>query len=361
MELHDNSFFKCFSEAGARHLLSYAHKNTYLHPTILFEEGQPSDGIFLVIEGTVRLSKQGKGGAYVDIATVHAGDYFGELGVLDNSPRSARASCYGPTQLAVLPNTPVLETIRQEPGTTAIALFGSVMQHLRDANDRFIEEISKKEKLQTVGEMASKIIHDFKTPIATIQLASNLIAETSTDPKIQKKCGVIQQETFEIVTMVQELLEFAKSESSLKRIPLPISQLLESFRSMNEDLLTKAGVQLNIRPISEPVKMDLHAMLRVLRNLMSNALEVLPEGRGELRVEAFDRGDHIELTFHDNGPGIPMHIRSTLFDPFVTSGKKNGIGLGLAIVKSIIESHEGTISCASSPKGGTTFSILLKK
>ncbi len=360
MQLHENRFFKCFSDTGVQRLLAHVHETSFLHPTILFEEGQPSDGVFLVLEGIVRLSKNAEGRGLVDIATVHAGDYFGELGVIDSSPRNARAACYGPTRLAVISNTLVLDTLNQEPVKASLKLFGNVLQHLRSANERFITEIAKKEKMQTVGEMASKIIHDFKTPVATIQLATTLILKTTPDPAVHAKCDTIQQETFQIVAMVQELLEFAKGESACKLEAIPVSRLFENFRTLNEDLLVQKKVKLTMRPIDASIRIDLHAMLRVLRNLMSNALEVVPKDAGELWLEAFDRGSFIEISFRDNGPGIPAAIQHTLFDPFVTVGKKNGIGLGLAIVKSVIESHQGEVSFESSGKGAS-FHIRLKK
>jgi len=67
----------------------------------------------------------------------------------------------------------------------------------------------------------------------------------------------------------------------------------------------------------------------------------------------------MEIKVSDNGPGIPEEIRATVFDPFVTQGKKQGTGLGMAIVRSAVEAHDGTISFETEDGRGTTFIIRL--
>jgi two-component system NtrC family sensor kinase len=81
-------------------------------------------------------------------------------------------------------------------------------------------------------------------------------------------------------------------------------------------------------------------MERVFTNLITNALEAMPEG-GKIRIAAREVGGCVLVAFEDSGPGIPPEICDRLFDPFVTAGKKNGLGLGLALSRRTDRDHGG--------------------
>jgi two-component system sensor kinase FixL len=94
-------------------------------------------------------------------------------------------------------------------------------------------------------------------------------------------------------------------------------------------------------------------------NLVRNAMEAMEEAdRRELLITTRPLADQVEITVADTGPGIAAEMAERLFQPFVTT-KKSGMGLGLSICREIIEAHEGELSVASRPSGGTVFRIAL--
>jgi signal transduction histidine kinase len=95
-------------------------------------------------------------------------------------------------------------------------------------------------------------------------------------------------------------------------------------------------------------------------NLVVNAIHAMGDkGGGRLSVRTARRGDEVEISVADTGPGIPEHIRHSLFEPFVTTkAEGRGTGLGLSTVLMIVERHRGRIDFASSGEG-TTFRISL--
>jgi signal transduction histidine kinase len=97
---------------------------------------------------------------------------------------------------------------------------------------------------------------------------------------------------------------------------------------------------------------------RAFVNLVGNAIEAMPEG-GEVRIwTQFDVGfavAHVD----DTGPGVAVEIRSKLFQPFVTAGKRNGLGLGLALTRQTVLEHGGDLWVDNSPCGGARFSLRL--
>jgi signal transduction histidine kinase len=104
---------------------------------------------------------------------------------------------------------------------------------------------------------------------------------------------------------------------------------------------------------------DARKLERVFFNLILNACEAAPGVDTSITIDARKEGDAYEIRIQDNGPGIPAAIRSTLFDPFVSSGKPNGTGLGLAIVSKIVTDHAGAVSIERTSEAGTTVLVRL--
>src|SRR5262249_11081676 len=96
----------------------------------------------------------------------------------------------------------------------------------------------------------------------------------------------------------------------------------------------------------------------VFVNLIVNAVDAMPTG-GRLSISCELHNDKLCLRFADTGTGMPEDVRQKIFDPFFTTKGAQGTGLGLSVSYSIIERHDGTISVASQPGGGTVFTIEL--
>jgi signal transduction histidine kinase len=99
-------------------------------------------------------------------------------------------------------------------------------------------------------------------------------------------------------------------------------------------------------------------MERAFVNLLANALEAMPEG-GEVRIAAGLEDGSVVVTVEDDGPGIAAEIRSQLFQPFVSAGKRNGLGLGLALTRQAVIEHGGEMWVESEPGHGARFSFRL--
>jgi signal transduction histidine kinase len=99
-------------------------------------------------------------------------------------------------------------------------------------------------------------------------------------------------------------------------------------------------------------------MERAFANLVGNAIEAMPEG-GEVRIGARVEGGDVIFEVADTGPGIAPEIRATLFQPFVSKGKKNGLGLGLALSRQTVLDHGGDLEVESEPGRGARFRLRL--
>lgn len=360
MDLRSHRFFNHFPDAQGDRLEQLAKVKRYRDRAVIFEEGSRSDSLYLVVEGRVALTKRAPGGYIHVLAHKNADDFFGELGVLDGSGRSTSASAAGPVTLARIEKNAFLEVLSHSPWRTVVRLFNQVSENLRTTNERFMAEVVRKEKITLIGEMANGMIHDFKNPFTTIRLAVDMINNTHADPRTQEMCRVVLRQIHRLGTMVEEVLEFAKGDMQMNRQPVRLEGLFQSLATNLQDPLGHTRTKLLLRPTPLVVPLDFDRMMRVLQNLVGNALEAIgPDKRGKVTVSALKRARHVEIQIEDNGPGVPTEIRDTLFEPFVSHGKRGGTGLGLAIAKSITEAHGGQISYRSKPRGGTTFALRL--
>ncbi|HEY8995621.1 MAG TPA: ATP-binding protein [Lacunisphaera sp.] len=358
-DIRSHRFISHFPAAQGARLEKHVHVVRYPHKAVIFEEGSVSDCVYLVLTGRVALLKKSPGGAPQIIAYKGPDDYFGELGVLDGSPRSTGAVADGPVMLGRLAQKPFIQMLSESPWHTVLRLFSHVSENLRATNERYVSEVMRKEKITLVGEMANAMIHDFRAPFSTIKLATELLAKRNQSPQNQELCNMILRQVDRLGGMVEEVLDFARGETRLRPHPVPLQDSLHQLQENNLEALARAGIRLTVKPTKVILLLDADRFLRVLQNLVTNAREALTGRKGaHIIVSAKRDGRHCLVTVADNGPGIPRDIRTAIFEPFVSRGKPNGTGLGLAIAKSVIEAHRGTIDFRTS-RAGTEFLIRL--
>ena len=356
-KVEDNLFFRDFSRASREALLKCATTTTFQAGQTIFLEGDPSDGLRLVLDGSVEIIKAA-GAKQQTLAIYKAGDYFGEVSVLDGGGRSTSARAQTEVTLLTIPRQEFLDTLAREPVPLTINMFKRVLEELRRADALFISEVLKREKLSFVGEMANSLMHDLRNPLTGIGLASELITLRHDDPQTAKSCESIRLQCSRVTAMAQELLDFSRDEMRLQLGNTTTTALLEQFCVLHEDLFKRADVLVEAKAEPADIRVDAMRLWRLLQNLVNNAMEAL-EGRPGARVTIFAwvTGEILHLTVADNGPGIPENVRSRLFEPFVTEGKARGTGLGLSIVRNIVVSHGGSIDLKTSPTEGTTWII----
>ena len=100
------------------------------------------------------------------------------------------------------------------------------------------------------------------------------------------------------------------------------------------------------------LELDRQKLLRVLHNIVGNALDAMRPG-GTLSVETARRAGRIILAISDTGCGMDQETAARIFEPFFTRGKDEGFGLGMATVKRLVEQHGAAISVESAPGSGT--------
>ncbi len=327
---------------------------------VVFEEGDAGDCLFLLCQGSVRISKTGRGGQQETLGFIEAGHFFGEMSLIDGQPRSAQVTATGqPTVLACVNRETFDGIMAQAPSSLHMNFLRSVVQRLRSVNSTFVSELMRSERLSTVGTMANSIIHDLKSPMTVILSYADLIRMRSVDPDIHDFVGLINKAVDKMLDMTQELLDFARGQSSLQIERLPAQAVFVEIDDELRRIIPTSVHLVRDDDCRSEILVDAGRFGRVLLNLVRNAVDAMPQG-GILRLTVQQEADgRVLFQVSDTGVGIAADLMARLFEPFVTHGKSKGTGLGLAIAKSVVQAHQGTISVRSKPGVGTTFEIAL--
>ena len=212
-----------------------------------------------------------------------------------------------------------------------------------------------------LGEVTAILAHEVRNPINNISTGVQLVASRlGKDHPQHEALQKLRNECDRLNTLLSDVLFFARP-LELKMEPLDLADLLHKlvqrwsprFRQSNIQCLTKFSADL------PPARADPRTLEQVLLNLITNALQAMPEG-GTISLSldqlTTSQGTMVELKIADTGSGIPTHMIERIFDPFFTT-KKDGTGLGLAISRRILSAHKGTISVESYTGAGTIFTI----
>ena len=328
--------------------------------TVIFEEGDISDSIYLVLEGTIGFSKKVTNRGHMNISQSQKGEYFGEVGVLTNDRRSLRAEARTPCTIACIPGAALVNYLRRMPGPVQ-GLLQSIISHLQGTTKKFVDDRIHQEKMALVGNMTNTIIHDFKNPFCLISLSSQLLRQRHADAETLKLCQNIEKQVDRMVSMVTELAEFSRGEHTINKVRINLRELLDEFRSLNHPYFDNTQVKVTIDVPEVTITGAKAKLFRVFQNLIGNAIEAFGDKAGAVKVSGTvsHAEGKVQIFIEDNAGGIPESIRDRLFEPFVSYGKREGTGLGTAIARSIVEAHGGSISYRTETGRGTIFTINL--
>jgi signal transduction histidine kinase len=237
--------------------------------------------------------------------------------------------------------------------------------------DLALEVQKYKDSYVKIKEVIDILSHDIRGPLSGTQQLANLLSDidNTTDPATIKKWGGLIKNSIEkVLNLTNDILDLSKLESDravLDRKPVPLESFLLSCCKTYEPLAITKGVSIvfsntagnGVAPI------DQSKLSQAINNLLSNAIKFTQKDKKVTVRLGLDNGRAL-IEVADEGIGIKEEDLPYLFDKFSktqrsgTKGEK-GTGLGMSIAKSIVELHKGTISVASVPDKGTTFSISL--
>lgn len=342
-------------------LREIAQERTFPAGARIFSENDPGDGVYVIRDGGVEIAHVAGDEATHLFSKLGPGELFGEMAVIEDLPRSATITAAKETHVYFIPRDEMRALLQRSPALSFKLLQG-ISRRLRDFNQLHLREIVQAERLAALGNFARSIVHDLKTPLAVIGMATEIMSSPNARPELRSEsCARVKRQVTFITELVGDILEFTQSRQTEASFPSVnywefIQTIVNELRS--EDNLKAARLRLENEPPKIKLQFDPRRLRRVIFNLVDNAVDMMPEN-GEI-ILRFQNGDgEITTEIQDTGPGISPEIADKLFQAFATFGKQHGTGLGLSICKKIIEDHGGRISARNAPAQGAIFSFTL--
>ncbi len=265
---------------------------------------------------------------------------------------------------------------RSVPGKSAT---GFLVVNSRDVTEHrtLAEQARQSQKMESIGQLAGGVAHDFNNILAVMQMQAGLLAaKAEATPAIKDGLDVIVKSADRAANLTRQLLLFSRRQPLQPR-NLDLTEVVTQFTKMLKRILGET-VQMHLKFAPQPliVHADAGMLEQVLMNLAVNARDAMPKG-GQLIIETicvqFDArtagqspqarvGEFACLAVSDTGTGISPEIQARIFEPFFTTKETGkGTGLGLATVFGIVQQHEGWVDVYSEVGRGTVFRVYLPR
>ncbi|MBI2876028.1 MAG: hypothetical protein HYY20_04030 [Candidatus Tectomicrobia bacterium] len=235
------------------------------------------------------------------------------------------------------------------------------------------QQLVRSEKLAALGTLAAGVAHEINNPLSIVAGCAEGLLSRSREENLSRipefedfpsYLRTIEAEAYRCKAITSKLLDFARQSNprpSRVEIHHLIEETVAAFRQHYP--LSRQEIRLDLYPDPIYLWADGHQLRQVIVNLLTNALDALEDGSGEVAISTRVEGEEWWMVFQDTGCGISSDHLSRLFDPFFTTkppGK--GTGLGLSLCYGIIEEHGGRLEASSpGPGKGCSFKVVLNK
>lgn len=226
-------------------------------------------------------------------------------------------------------------------------------------------------EVQRVDQMRrdflSNVSHELRTPLASIRALVETLEDGGVDGPDDEAEFLrrIRQQVDRLTSLVNELLDLSRIESGAIELhpePVDLAELVIEAASLLRTRCEADSIHIQApEPAGITVEADRPSLLRVMSNLLDNAIKYSPPA-GVIRVDVRDEGELVAVAVMDEGPGIRAQDLPRVFERFYKGDPSRagaGVGLGLAIVKHVVRAHGGTVEAASLPGDGATFIVRL--
>jgi signal transduction histidine kinase len=365
----------------------YAVRRIVAGGRYVFEEGDPSDEMFIVAQGRVMIVKDAPGTEPVLLGYRNPGDIMGELSLLNDSPRTASALALDDTELLAISCDDFWQMMRNDQSFQNTVISTLVESLLKADTDRQAmarweydvlvrfsalssEHARLAEILQLRKEMVNFIVHDLRSPLGLIAMCvamleidiKHLLDEDQAEYLRMAHDGVDSMLT--LIDAILDLERFETGTIPLNRAAVDLADLASNAVRQIQPMAQAKDITVSCHTPSAPYwcMADSDYISRVFTNLLDNALKFTPSG-GEIAIKVWREGQAVLAAVSDNGPGIPPEYRERIFTRFAQTeeGRKaRGFGLGLAFCRAAIQAHDGAIRAEGGLDGtGSSFVFSL--
>ena len=268
---------------------------------------------------------------------------------------------------------------RSEPepfASSDVELLETIGGHLAHAITNVQAHVQESEVATLKERLSQLLVHDLKNPLSIIKVDVNLLRE-SDDLEAGERMEILDEAlaaTDRLLAMIGDLLEIGRAEDgrlTVQPIETSLSSLFEEVGRRHRRTAQARGITLAVdSSASIDAKIDRNLFMRVLENIINNSLRYTPP-RGVIRLGCSNDGRRTLLFVENNGPSIPIRLRSRLFSKYGSIDSSHNTpsgeprygarGLGLYLCRLVVEAHDGTIDVGDREGGGVRFEIALPR
>ncbi|MEJ6022050.1 hybrid sensor histidine kinase/response regulator [Ramlibacter sp. PS4R-6] len=220
-------------------------------------------------------------------------------------------------------------------------------------------------------QFLAMLAHELRNPLAPIMSALEVLRRLAPagEARAARCMEIIGRQLQQLTHLVDDLLDVSRVSRGLielRREPMTLHRVLAAAVDSSRPVIESRRHAFTFGSVPGGVRVDADEvrLTQVFANLLNNAAKYTPPG-GAIRLEAFDRGAHVEVRVSDTGVGIPREMLTSIFDlfkqvPGSLDRAPGGLGIGLTLVRTLVELHGGTVRAESGGPGmGSTFVVVL--
>lgn len=346
--------------------------------TVLCHEGAYETTFYIIMQGSVVVTKVVNDSETRILKHLQAGDFFGEMAIIHNAPRAATVATEEITIVLVLEKE-AFSNLLEKSSSISLAMVREVSRRLRENDEMAIEDLrlKAKELAQAYQQLAEQevarnefltiLAHELRTPL----MAANGYLQMMQSGKMQgaeliPAVEIVAHHVQDITVLVNNLLFLQEMNLILPDIkpvgltPI-VSKAVEAYRKPAKE--KNIDLAFFTPPDEMIVRASPRSLERAFSAMLDNAIKFSPHG-GPVSVELSHDQQDCRVSIADHGVGISPEILPHIYDRFfhteqIGNDLFRGIGLGLSIAREVIQQHGGRIEVASTPGEGTCFSVFL--
>lgn len=252
--------------------------------------------------------------------------------------------------------------IEVDSSSEEIAVLVRSYNSMIDELEESAVKLATSEREQAWREMAKQVAHEIKNPLTPMRLSVQSFQRKfdPNDPLIHQK---LEEYSKTLIQQIDTMSSIASAFSNFAKMPAQQNESLDMVEviKLALDIFSEVPIEFSCERDDVIVNIDRTQLIRVVTNLVKNALQAIPEDRDPLiKVEVTVFEEHIVMKVSDNGIGISDFNGRKIFEPKFTT-KTSGMGLGLGMVKNIVETYKGTITFKTEVGIGTTFIVTFPR
>ena len=370
--------FPGLTDSWVSYVASTAHWRAYPAGAVICREGDYGDTFFIIESGTVEISKRLDGESSRILGREGAGEFFGELALVQGVPRVATVTAIEDTGLLEISKEDFNQYIDRNPAMAA-AIMRAVAARLRDADQRAIAELRRKNaelreayddlrrETERRSEFLTTVSHELKTPLTSVKGYTHLLKQGKLkDANFDRAVETLTRNVDRIVQLVNDILILGEIELVVPQMELiNLESIVRGIVEQQTSRATESGLHIltEIEAGLPRLRGDESTLSQAINALLDNAIKFSPDG-GDIVVKVRREGRHAVIVVTDPGVGMEPDVIDHIYDRSHLLDEKGdhlfgGMGIGLPLVRAVVQHHDGTIDVESQPGRGSAFTIRL--